>query len=315
MAGNRPDSSDVHVNTLLTNISVGYRNGVYVADQVFPLVPVMKQSDLYTVYNKSDWLRDEMVARAPGAEAAEAGWSVDNTASYYAKSYALKKMIPDEVRDNADQPFDMDRDATVFVTEKALIRREIQMATSANAGSIWTTNTTVGVKWSDFANSDPVNDIKTGARTITQLIARKPNVLVIGQIVLDRLTEHPDFLEKIKYTQIGVVTEDLIARALGLDKVLTCYAIYESANEGATSAILPVWDDDALLLYVPNAPSLFTPAAGYTFYWKPMTGGGDHYIRKYRVEAKKTDVVEVQSYFDVKVTGADAGVRFADCVD
>ncbi len=315
MAGNRPDTGDVHVNALLSNISIGYRNDSYVADKVFPLVPVNKQADIIPVYNKSDWLRDDMQVRAPGTEAAEAGWSVTNTATYFAKNFALAKKIPDEVRENADAPYDMDRDATIFVTEKAMIRREVEFAAKVNAASIWTTNTTVGVKWSDFANSDPVNDIKTGSRTITQLIARKPNVLVIGQLVLDRLTEHPDFQEKIKYTQTSVVTEDLIAKLLNLEAVYTCYAIYESAAEGGTSSIVAIWDDDAVLLYVPKSPSLFTPAAGYTFYWKPLTGGGPQYIRKYRVDSKKTDVVEVQSYFDCKVTSADAAVRWADCVD
>ena len=315
MAGNRPDVGDVHVNALLTNISIAYKNDSYVLDQVFPLVGVTKQSDIIPVYTKADWFRDEMQVRAPGAEAAEAGWTVDNTNTYFCIGYALRKLIPDEVRANADAPYDMDRDATTFLTDKAFMSREIKFAAAVNAASIWTTNTTVGVKWSDFANSDPINDIKTGIRTVTQLIARKPNVLVLGQIVLDRLSEHPDFAEKIKYTQMGIVTEELIARLLGLEKVLVCLGIYESAAEGATSSMAPIWDDDAVLLYVPAAPSLLAPAAGYTFFWRPLTGGGIQYIRRYRLEARTTDVVEVKSYFHVKVTSADAGLRWADCVD
>ena len=39
MAGLQPDVGDVHVNGLLTQLSIAYRNLNYIADQVFP--PVM----------------------------------------------------------------------------------------------------------------------------------------------------------------------------------------------------------------------------------------------------------------------------------
>lgn len=30
----------------------------FIADRVFPVVPVDKQADIYTVYTKNDWFRD-----------------------------------------------------------------------------------------------------------------------------------------------------------------------------------------------------------------------------------------------------------------
>ena len=36
----RPDSGDVHIDTLLTNMSVGYLNAEYIADRLFPIVMV-----------------------------------------------------------------------------------------------------------------------------------------------------------------------------------------------------------------------------------------------------------------------------------
>ena len=315
MAGNRPDTGDVHVNALLTNLSIAYINDSYIADKVFPIVMVNKQSDIIPLYTKAYWFRDEAKERAPGTEAAKSGWAVDNTNTFFTKCYALAKEIPDEVRLNADAPYDFDRDATTWVTDKLMMKRETLFAAAVNAGSIWTTNTTVTTKWSDFANSDPVNDIKTGNRTMTQLIGRQANTLVMGQLVFDRLTEHPDFMEKIKYTQTGIVTEALIARALNLDNLYVAYAIYESAVEGATSSMAPIWDDDAVLLYVPTAPSLLAPAAGYTFIWRPLVGGGAQFMRRFRVESRSVDVIEGRTFVHHKVTSADAGVRWADCVD
>jgi len=44
-----PTVHDVHIDGPLANISIAYRNSGYIADQVFPNVPVTKKSDKYFV--------------------------------------------------------------------------------------------------------------------------------------------------------------------------------------------------------------------------------------------------------------------------
>ncbi len=50
----QPSVQDVHVATSLTNIAVAYFQGqdAYVADKVFPIVPVQHQTDVYFVWSK-----------------------------------------------------------------------------------------------------------------------------------------------------------------------------------------------------------------------------------------------------------------------
>ena len=57
-----PTQSDLHINAPLTNVSVAYKQNAsdYIADKVFPKVPVSKQSDLYWKYSKSDWRRTDV---------------------------------------------------------------------------------------------------------------------------------------------------------------------------------------------------------------------------------------------------------------
>jgi hypothetical protein len=40
---------DAHVDALMTNISIAYRNANYIGEQIFPRVPVQKKSDVYFV--------------------------------------------------------------------------------------------------------------------------------------------------------------------------------------------------------------------------------------------------------------------------
>jgi len=326
-AGGQPDVGDVHVDTLLTNISVAHQNALtgYVADQIFPLIPVGKQSDLYPTYTRGDFFADEgdRMLRAPGTRAATTGFAV-GTAGYHCLNYAIGMELPDELRKNADSVFNLDNDATKLVTHMQMIRRERAFAAAFMAGSVWTGSSTAGDitvsnKWSDYAASDPFGDIDAEINAVEEATGMKPNKSLMGAIVWRRLKHHPDFIARISggatVNNPALLSLAQLAGMLELETCLVGRAMYRSSNEGATLTLARIIDDDMLLLYVPAGPSLLTPAAGYTFYWEPGAGGGIQYIRKYRLEPERTDVVEAYSYFDQVAVEAYAGAFIADCVD
>lgn len=315
-----PTTSDVHVNQMLSNISIGYTNPTYIADSIFPMVFVNKQTDIIPEYNQDYWFRDDSTQIAEGGEAPEVGYKVTTTDTYYCQKYGARHFISKERRANEDSPFNSDRDAVNLVTEKLMMRRERQFVSEFWTTSVWTTDVTGGstvTKWSDFGASDPIEDIRTYKRTVRRLIGRDPNTLVLGDLTRDRLVDHPDILDRIKYTQRGVVNVDLLATLFDVNRVLVGESIYTTTDEEAsTQSYSSNWDDDALLIYVPDTPALFTPSAGYTFIWRTgMQGGGAQYIRKYEDTAKNGDYVEVRSYYDMKQTVANAGCFFSDIVD
>ena len=106
-----PTINAVHVNTPLTNISVAFMQTAtnFIADQVFPNVPVMFRSDRYYTFDRGYFNRDEAKERAPGAESAGSGFTVDSTPTYYARVFAYHHDIADQIRANADPQVDMDR--------------------------------------------------------------------------------------------------------------------------------------------------------------------------------------------------------------
>ena len=83
-----PTSRDLHVDGLLTNVSIAYKNDTYIADQIFPVVPVMKQSDIVPKYDQSHWFRNGAVIRAPGTASVRGGFTVDTTDTYFANRYS-----------------------------------------------------------------------------------------------------------------------------------------------------------------------------------------------------------------------------------
>lgn len=44
-----PTLRDVHVDAILTNLSIGYKNDTYIGESVFPRIQVAKKSDVYFV--------------------------------------------------------------------------------------------------------------------------------------------------------------------------------------------------------------------------------------------------------------------------
>ena len=61
---------------------------------------------------------------APGTVAVEGGWNVTTTNTYNCINYASSARHPDELRANADSVFNLDREATQFVTDKIQMRWE-----------------------------------------------------------------------------------------------------------------------------------------------------------------------------------------------
>lgn len=320
----RPDATDLHVDALLTNISIAYRNAAYIADAVFPSVMVDKQSDIIPTYDKSHWFRDEAQEWVPGSNLFEGGWTVTNTTKYFCNGYQYAKLVPDHVRANADGAYaDMDRTATQFVTDKLQLRRERAFVADFWKTTVWGTDwtgTTSFTKWSDYGGSDPFVDIKQlGRRTIRRAIGgRNPNVLVLGDLTRDVLLDHPDILDRIKYTSPGFADEALLARAFGVERVLVGESMYTDSEAGTAEASVSYtanWDDDALLIYVTAAPSLLTPTAGYTFFWRPLTGGGMQYVRRIRDDKRMTDIIDGHTFYDQKAVCTDAGYFYSDAVD
>lgn len=315
----QPTRSDVHVNRPLTNISIAYIQQAqdFVADKVFPIVPVMKQSDRYFVYTKGDWFRTVANKRAPSSESAGSGFHLDNTPSYYADVWAVHKDVDDQTRANADQPLDLDRDATLFVTQNLLLRREIQWMNAFMQPSIWGTDVNVGAtpanQW-DATTSDPQAQVDAQKSAIKEQTGKTPNAMVVSSDVFYALRNNKSILDRIKYTQRGIISEDLLATLFGVDKFLVASAVLNTALEGKPDALTYLSKNLCLLVYANPAPSILQPTGGYIFSWQGLFGAGaqGNRIKTFRMEHLESDRIEGEMAFSMKLVGADLGVLFTN---
>jgi hypothetical protein len=332
----QPTLGDVHVNRPLTNISVAYSQemaGVeYVADRAFPAIPVESASDLYYSYNRGDFNRDEMALRAIAAESAGGGYRLSAAGTYNCQVWSLHKDIDDRIRANSDSPLAPDRDATIYLTQQALTRRERLWASKFYATGLWTgelagqaTSDSTHVKYWNDDSSSPIEDIR-GAKTQMRLNSGgfTGNVGIFSRPVFDKLVDHPDFIDRTKYGQTApnpaMANRRIIAEILELEEVLVMDAVYNSAPEETTGLVETnafIGGKSFLLAYRPKNPGLMTPSAGYTFNWTGLigqTGGAGVRMKTFRMEQLASDRAEIDMAVDMVQVGKDLGYFFLNVI-
>ena len=322
----QPNINSVHVDAILTNMSVAYmqRAENFIADKVFPVIPVDKKSDKYFTYDQNDWFRDEAQRRAPATESAGGGYNL-STDTYSADVWAFHKDVDDQTTANSDAPLNPRRDAAEFVASRLLLRREIQFVSDFMTTGIWGTDVT-GVasgattgqfdQWDDYTNSDPIEDVETGKASILSKTGYEANTFVIGYDVYRRLRNHPDIVDRYKYTSSDTVTTDMLARLFDVERVLVAKSVKATNGEGATAAYAFNVGKIACLLHVAPTPGLMVPSAGYTFGWTGVSQGLGATIgtSAFRLEHLKADRIETEIAFDNKVVAASLGYFFNTCV-
>lgn len=313
----QPTSSQVHVDAILTNISVAYmqQQANFIASRVFPIVPVSKQSDKFFTYTKNDWFRDEAQRRADATESAGGGYGL-STDTYQADVYAFHKDIGDQTRANADAPIQVDREAAEFVTSRLMLKMETQFVSSFFTTGVWATDSTPSNLWSDYTTSDPLGDVETAKRAILSTTGFEPNTLVLGYDVFKTLKNHPDLVDRIKYTSSQVITEGLMASLFDVPRVMVAKAVKATNNEGGTAAYDFTHGKNALLCYSAPSAGLLQPSAGYVMSWTGVSQGLGQTIgtSRIRMEQFKADRIEAEVAFDMKVIGSDLGYFFSAVV-
>lgn len=323
-----PVGTDIYVSYPLSNVSIAYQQTAnFVADKVFPVVPVVRQGGLFYTFGIGEFTRNQMQLRGPGTESAGSGWSLSN-ASYYCDVWALHKDIAKQDRANAAGIFDIDSITTNWLTRQGLLAREYSFATNFMKTGVWGTDIT-GVasspsasqvlQWSDTA-STPIENIRRAMTAVQEATGVRPNILTLGRKTWDALVDHPDIIDRIKGGATVAIPAKvqlaLLAQLLELDEVMVMDAVINTANEGATTQTSAfVNGKSALLSYAPSAPSLLEPAAGYTFAWTGYLGGTSPIeVSRFPMVELKSDRIEIETAYGQKQTGSQLGYFWASIV-
>ncbi len=294
-----------HTNVPLTNVSIAFTNkGLHIVDKVFPVTPVKRDSDKYLVYDSDFRTPDD--EKADGARSRRISFTA-SSASYHCEDYGLEDVVTPRQKRNTDAPLNLEKDTTENLTEKLYDAKEVRGALLAFTNTSWTNNTTLAAGWNDYTAdvADPLTAIDTGVIAIQKAVARVPNKIVIGRDVVTHLKNNYMILERIKYTERGVVTGNLIAAMCEVDEVIVGNHINDTTNEVTTASGGFTWGDDMLIAFInPNSGLKQVSAT------KQFTTTGRK-VTKWH-EPPDVDVIDVTDNYDLVQPATGAGYLIKD---
>lgn len=240
-----------HVDALLTNVAIDFLNNPtdFIADKILPTLVVPKRSGIYFTYDKSS-LRRVDTGRAAGAKAKISNYGLSQTSYGPVRSFALKNQVVDELGEEIGGTL-AEKNATLHLMEQMMIDKEVALATAMQSTAIITQNTTLaGVdQWSDYANSDPFDDINVAKAAVKATSMKVPNTLVLGWEVYLKLQNHPDVMSRLNAIKTFATPDDLKVM-FDVQNVIIAGTQYNSAREGAADSLGYIWGKNAWLLYI-----------------------------------------------------------------
>ena len=315
--------SQVHIDQPLTNLTIAYVQSQenFIADKVFPVVGVQKQSDKYYIYDRANMNRTgDVKALAPRTEVNRIGQAISND-SYYADVYGLGMDFDQQTLANEDAALDVRSSGAATLVNRLMIHREEQFADTFFAASVWGTDNTPANLWSDYTNSTPIKNV-TDARRTMQLKSGgfKPNTMVVGKEVRDVLINHPDILGRLNggatVTNTALITNAKLAEIFEVENFYVMEAVKNDSAEGIAESNSFIGGKNALLVHTPRSAGLMTPAAGLTFAWNNIPGVNNLGIsvESFSDDALKrqqvAEHIQVKMSYDMKVVGSDLGYFF-----
>lgn len=300
-----PFQNQIHVDKLLSEISVKYKNSEYIGMDVFPKLQVKKDTDLYRSYVRDFRIPDTF--RANGGEAKEHYFEV-TTASYVLEKHALKDYVSDDDAQNYDIG-SLRADVVEELTDVMQRRVEKSVAdlfTTTN----WSLNVSLAAANAFNANttvSNPIPVFLTGATEIIGQSGKKPNFGILPRQGMVACQVHTSILDRIKYTS-SEATAKMMAALFELEELLVPASQYDSSARGATEVIGDIWGDSAFLGWKPNRPSPMAPSCGYLFM------NSDQKVKRWRVEERESEAIEVNMKFQPKVVASLTGFLIKDII-
>lgn len=304
----------IYIPQALTNMSQQYRNDddAFIQDQVAPILIVERKTGKYAYYTKSNLRKPTNSLRTGKQKTPELDMNVEWRTYDTLKEHALKSGLEKDVMEQYLNPLDPMFDATRNVMDAMQLEREINLSATLSNTSVVTQFAAPSVQWNASTGAgSPFIDIITGVNTMLINGLRTPNTIFMGWQVWQQLANHPDLLDRVKYSQLGMLTPELFANLVStasnvkITRVLIGKAVYDSSLEQApppgTTSNGFIWPKNLWLAYCTSSPSLREVNGLYTFVLR-----NGRYVDGWPSQDRKTTWIRVNDYYNQFMVGPEA---------
>lgn len=290
------------VDPILTSLARGYQNAAMIAELLFPTVRVKKEAGTIPLFGKEAFKQYD-TKRAIRAASNRMSPEARSTTDYVMDEHDME--YPIDYREGEEDVFNLRDYARMVTQDIVLLDREIEAATLATTPANFPTGNKVALSstdcFDDYDNSTPIEVVDTAKEGVRAKIGREANVGFMGASTFSILRNHPKLIERIKYSQRGVVTLDLMKEIFGLEELHVGKAI-KAADDGTVS---DVWGDMFLVTYMPRyegKPNHYRPYFGYS-----MAKEMGLVVDSYTGSGGKLEFIRTTDRWAQKIVGAESG--------
>jgi hypothetical protein len=264
-----PEPGAVHVDKVLTDFSVQYRNEAMVWRDLMPVVRVQKRSDKFLKYTKEDSFRLYDDALGPKSMPNEVDWGV-STDTYAVVDHGYGDWLPQETIDNADDPLQPELDTVSFLNLLADIAQEKRVADVVFNASTYPSGNKIQLsgtaQWGNSAD-DPIGNILTAIESCFV----RANTIIMGAEAWMVFRKLPEVLDAVKgatrqqSTPGGLATVEECRGLFEVQNWIVGRARYITTKEGQTATYARLWGKHCAALYVDPSPGVRSITFGATF--------------------------------------------------
>nr|WP_314740889.1 inorganic pyrophosphatase [uncultured Haemophilus sp.] len=294
---------------VLTNLAQGYHNLELVSEVLMPTVEIDKEAGKIPKFGRLAFRLPSTVRNLRGTSNRldpEDITAIDVALEEHDVEYAI------DYREENEAIFSLRQFALNTTQDVIALGREKEVATLAldeNKYDSGNKITLSGTSKITSKQADIFAMFDTGIRAVKRAIGRKPNVCVIAGDVWAALKEHPAVIEKLKYSQVAIVTPEVFAKLIGIDTVKIGEAVYEESSQ-----LKDIWSDAIVLAYVaPRSAerkgTVYEPSYGYT-----VRRQGGLFVDTYKENGGKLEVIRTTDIHKPHLLGSAAGYLIKGCL-
>lgn len=294
---------------VLTNLAQGYHNLELVGEVLMPTVEIDKEAGKIPKFGRLAFRLPSTVRNLRGTSNRldpEDITAIDVALEEHDVEYAI------DYREENEAIFSLRQFALNTTQDVIALGREKEVATLSLDESKYDSGNKVTLSGTSKITSkqaDIFAMFDTGIRAVKRAIGRKPNVCVIAGDVWAALKEHPAVIEKLKYSQVAIVTPEVFAKLIGIDTVKIGEAVYEESSQ-----LKDIWSDAIVLAYVaPRSAerkgTVYEPSYGYT-----VRRQGGLFVDTYKENGGKLEVIRTTDIHKPHLLGSAAGYLIKGCL-
>lgn len=303
-----------HVPKALTDLSVKVmqdQSVFNIGTALAPIKNVTEKTDQYFKYNEGQQFRVNDSIRAPKAPAAEIDLTELSTTSYTMRRHSVKIAVSEEEKKTSDPAVDPELDAVEEITMALLRERELEVARVFFTTTSFSANITTlsDGKWSqDTTTSTPIDDSDTALQGILQRTGQVANGLAMGRVTRDALKDNTDILDRVKWSERGIITDDILAAVMNIDKVHVGNTIHRTTDEGISATTNFMFNSQAIFFFNNPKPKIKSANLGITF--AGIFGGQKPEMKRYFDDSRDSTIIELDWMYSVDLVLSISGYMF-----